>query len=133
MKRLEISGAISYHLSENEKQQLEDALGILTRMITRAVLEERWLVETSRREESPDPAIRHYKVAAPRSPDEPLALSVQATAKILGLSRGSAYEAVRTGQIPSIRFGSRILVPRSALERMISQADGRESDDRRRS
>ncbi|MGA8849395.1 MAG: helix-turn-helix domain-containing protein [Dehalococcoidia bacterium] len=52
----------------------------------------------------------------------------KAAAKVLGLSRASAYEAVRTGQIPSLRFGKRILVPRAALNEMISQAANCRSD-----
>ncbi|MDE3205945.1 MAG: helix-turn-helix domain-containing protein [Acidobacteriota bacterium] len=35
----------------------------------------------------------------------------------LGISRASAYEAVRRGDIPAIRIGRRILVPRVALQR----------------
>ena len=50
-------------------------------------------------------------------------LTVSETAKRLGVSRNSAYEAVRTGEIPSIRIGSRILVPLAALDRMLSGAE----------
>jgi len=48
-----------------------------------------------------------------------LTLSVEEAGKMLGLSRGLMYEAVRTGQIPSIRVGRRILIPRLALERLL--------------
>lgn len=85
-------------------------------------------MERSQYEECGDSAVDTHQVTTKGSPDEPLTLSVQATAKILGVSRGSAYEAIRTGQIPSIRFGKRIVVPRAALNRMISQADNRESN-----
>jgi len=37
----------------------------------------------------------------------------------LRLSRGLMYEAIHAGQIPSIRIGRRILVPRAALERLL--------------
>lgn len=47
-------------------------------------------------------------------------LTVSEAARELGISRNSAYEAVRRGQIPSIRIGRRLLVPRSALERLLS-------------
>ncbi len=50
-------------------------------------------------------------------------LSVEETAEILGIGRNSAYEGVRTGEIPSIRIGKRILVPRLALERILENAD----------
>ncbi len=49
-------------------------------------------------------------------------LSVEETAEVLGIGRNSAYEGVRTGQIPSIRIGKRILVPRIALERILENA-----------
>jgi excisionase family DNA binding protein len=48
-----------------------------------------------------------------------LTLTVDEAAEILGLSRAFAYEAVRRGEIPSIRIGRRILVPRAALERLL--------------
>jgi len=49
-------------------------------------------------------------------------LTVDETSKVLGLSRGAAYKAVKDGSIPSIRIGHRILVPTAALRRML-QAD----------
>lgn len=39
--------------------------------------------------------------------------------QILGLSRGSTYAAAKRGEIPTIRIGGRILVPRTALERLV--------------
>ena len=50
---------------------------------------------------------------------ERLTLSVKEAAKLLGLSRGLTYEAVGRGEIPSIRIGHRILIPRAALHRML--------------
>lgn len=50
---------------------------------------------------------------------ERLVLTVSEAAKQLGLSRGLMYEAVRTNQIPSIRIGRRILIPRAALQRLL--------------
>jgi excisionase family DNA binding protein len=46
-------------------------------------------------------------------------MQVDDVAKALGLSRASAYEAVRTGEIPSIRIGRRIVVPTAAVRRML--------------
>ena len=48
-----------------------------------------------------------------------LTLTVEEVAATLGISRAFAYEAVRRGEIPSIRIGRRVLVPRAALERLI--------------
>ena len=53
---------------------------------------------------------------------ERLTLTVEEAAQALGISRASAYEAVRVGEIPSIRIGKRVLVPKSALERMLEHA-----------
>jgi excisionase family DNA binding protein len=47
-------------------------------------------------------------------------LTVEEAAKICGLSRGSAYTAVRKGQLPHVRIGARILIPRAALEALLA-------------
>ena len=60
---------------------------------------------------------------------ESATLSVEETAKVLGIGRNSAYEGVRTGEIPSIRIGKRILVPRLALEQILKGA-GSQSRER---
>lgn len=52
--------------------------------------------------------------------EEALTLTVPEVAALLRISRSSAYGAVRSGQIPSLRFGRSIRVPRAALERLLS-------------
>jgi len=42
-------------------------------------------------------------------------LNAEKVAELLGLSRGTVYEAMRTGEIPSLRVGRRLLVPTHAL------------------
>jgi len=49
-----------------------------------------------------------------------LTLSIEETARLLGISRGLAYEMARRGKLPVIRFGRRFLVPKKALERLLS-------------
>jgi excisionase family DNA binding protein len=44
--------------------------------------------------------------------------------QMLGLSRGATYNAAKLGDIPTIRIGGRILVPRTALERLIEGPAG---------
>jgi excisionase family DNA binding protein len=51
-----------------------------------------------------------------------LTMTVDEVAKRLGISRPSAYEGVRVGQIPSVRIGRRLLIPVAALERMFDGA-----------
>jgi excisionase family DNA binding protein len=46
--------------------------------------------------------------------------TVEEAAQLLGISRSFAYEAVQRGEIPSMRIGKRILVPKAALERLLS-------------
>ena len=49
-------------------------------------------------------------------------MTVIEAAKELGISKGSAYEAARTGEIPTIRIGRRLIVPRVAFDKMLAQA-----------
>jgi excisionase family DNA binding protein len=49
-----------------------------------------------------------------------LTLSVPEAGRALGIGRTAAYEAARTGQLPTIRIGKRVLVPVVALKRMLS-------------
>ena len=49
----------------------------------------------------------------------PLAVSVPEAGRLLGLSRSSAYEAVKRGDIPSVRIGGRVLVPLHRLEELV--------------
>ena len=53
-----------------------------------------------------------------------MALSVPEAAKLLGIGKNLAYEAVQRGEIPSIKVGSRLLIPRVALERRLAEANG---------
>ena len=48
--------------------------------------------------------------------------TISEAACMLGISRGSAYEAAKRGEIPTIRIGRRLLVPLAALERMLGGA-----------
>jgi excisionase family DNA binding protein len=41
-------------------------------------------------------------------------------ASLLRISRGSAYEAAKRGEIPTIRIGRRLLVPDNALEKLLA-------------
>jgi excisionase family DNA binding protein len=47
--------------------------------------------------------------------------SVPEVAARLGVDRNTAYQAIKEGQIPSIRVGHRILVPKAAFERLLEQ------------
>jgi len=44
---------------------------------------------------------------------ELLTYTVEEVATMLGIARGKAYKHVRSGEIPSIRMGRRLLIPRA--------------------
>jgi excisionase family DNA binding protein len=50
------------------------------------------------------------------------AFSLEETAKSIGIGRTLAYDAARRGEIPTIRIGRRLLVPRAALEQLLATA-----------
>ncbi len=51
-------------------------------------------------------------------------VTVPEAANILGIGRSGAYAAVRSGAIPAVRIGHRILVPVAALERLLKATPG---------
>ncbi len=57
-----------------------------------------------------------------RNDGDILAWTIPEAAKKLGIGRNTAYEAARTGEIPTIKIGKRLLVPREALERKLAEA-----------
>ncbi|MBA7639928.1 hypothetical protein ES703_47589 [subsurface metagenome] len=50
-----------------------------------------------------------------------LTLSVEEAAKVLGIGRNLCYDRVKTGEIPVIKIGKRLLVPRAALEKLLAE------------
>ncbi len=57
---------------------------------------------------------------ATRDGNERQTLTIEEAAAVLGIGRNSAYQAVASGQLPVIRIGRRLLVPRAALERLLT-------------
>ncbi len=53
--------------------------------------------------------------------NDTLTLTIEAAGHLLGVSRNSAYEAARRNEIPVIRLGRRLLVPRAALMRLLDR------------
>lgn len=47
----------------------------------------------------------------------PEVMTVEQAARYLGIGRNAAYEAARSGELPALRIGRRVLVSRLALER----------------
>ncbi len=45
--------------------------------------------------------------------------TIPETGTVLGIGRNAAYQAAKTGQIPTIRFGRRLIVPKPWLRRLL--------------
>jgi hypothetical protein len=54
--------------------------------------------------------------------DKRLVLDVPEAGAMLGLNRNASYAAAKRGDIPTIRIGKLIKVPRLAFDRMLEQA-----------
>jgi excisionase family DNA binding protein len=50
-------------------------------------------------------------------------LSVDEAAALFHISRSVAFQAVKTGEIPSLRFGRRIRIPTAAVRAMLHLDD----------
>jgi excisionase family DNA binding protein len=51
---------------------------------------------------------------------EPLVYTVEEAAELLGIGRSSCFEAVKRGEIPSVRLGRRILIPKARLHELLT-------------
>jgi excisionase family DNA binding protein len=51
-----------------------------------------------------------------------LTLTVGEAARLLRLSRAFTYELVAQGDLPSLRFGRRVVIPRIAIERILNDS-----------
>jgi excisionase family DNA binding protein len=56
------------------------------------------------------------------TPQPTLTLTVTQAAELLGLSRNAAYQAIERKELPALRFGRRLVVPRAAIERLLAEA-----------
>jgi len=53
--------------------------------------------------------------------DKRMTLTIEEAAKLLGIGRNLCYDRVKTGEIPVIKIGRRLLVPRRALEKLLEE------------
>ncbi|MBK5225425.1 MAG: helix-turn-helix domain-containing protein [Thermoleophilia bacterium] len=61
---------------------------------------------------------------------EKLTVSVSEAAKLLGIGRSAAYEAVYRGDLPSVRLGERrILIPMAGLKAFANQGLNLDEDN----
>lgn len=64
----------------------------------------------------------------PSDGSNPLVLTVEEVDRLLGLSRGLAYELVARRELPHLRLGRRIVIPRTALEALLNPPQGTADD-----
>ena len=57
--------------------------------------------------------------------EERLTLTIEEAAVLLGISRGLAYELASRGELPALRLGRRLVIPRKALEEFLEVASRR--------
>jgi excisionase family DNA binding protein len=55
-----------------------------------------------------------------QEPPSRLTYDVEEAGRLLGLGRNASYEAAKNGQIPTLRIGRRLLVPKAALDRILA-------------
>ena len=69
-------------------------------------------------------------MSTPAAPEaERLTYTIPEAAKLLGLSKSTAYRAVESGDLPVIRVRGRLLVPRERLRQMLNDKEERMTED----
>lgn len=53
---------------------------------------------------------------------ESAVITVNECSKLLKLSKGSIYQGCLTGEIPHVKVGRRILIPRIAIQKLLGEA-----------
>jgi excisionase family DNA binding protein len=61
--------------------------------------------------------------------DQRLTWTVPEAARLLGISKDSAYEAAHRGELPVRVIGRRLLIPRAALLRLLDGAHALDRDE----
>lgn len=77
-----------------------------------------------------DALLYNYKIATPKQAElgrnkmalEKLTYSVEEAGELIGVSRNNAYNLAKTGSLPTIKMGKRLLVPKAALEKLLASA-----------
>lgn len=69
----------------------------------------------------------HVRSHQPTYEQSPLLLSVPQTARLLGVGTTLCWDMVHRRQLPSVRLGRRVLIPRAALEQLVSVIDDKDA------
>ena len=58
----------------------------------------------------------------PRNDEDRLVWTVEEAGRRLGISRAHAYELVARGELPHLRLGRRVVIPKYAIEELLARA-----------
>jgi predicted DNA-binding transcriptional regulator AlpA len=67
---------------------------------------------------APNVGLPQGMIAMKDSKRKSLTVTVPEAGEMLGISRNAAYDCAARGDLPTIRLGKRLVVPRAARERM---------------
>ena len=62
------------------------------------------------------------ELQATQPDEERLVWTVEEAGRLLGISRAHAYELVARGELPHLRLGRRVVVPKHAIEVLLARA-----------
>ena len=111
---------VNFENTEEEAQALGNALRILVRMVVTTIMRETSIqrkIITKVDIASVTPSSRMNS----EPQEESLLLNIREGARLLRVSRSRVYELVNSRQIPSVRLGKRMLIPRAQLARFIEE------------
>lgn len=82
----------------------------------------------------PEPAHLNNDIPQQSSPENKVTLTVSEAAELIGISKPSMYEVVRTGKVRSVKVGKKILISRQSLMDWLKKGEnyGAEACSRRR-
>jgi excisionase family DNA binding protein len=83
-------------------------------------------MQEQRRESAGTPAASTEQATESLAADQRLTWTVPEVARLLGISRDSAYEAAHRGELPVRVIGRRMLIPRAALLRLLDGSHAHE-------
>ena len=74
-------------------------------------------------EAAPGPEPAHLKNDIPQqsSPENKVTLTVSEAAELIGISKPSMYEVVRTGKVRSVKVGKKILISRQSPDGLVEE------------
>ncbi len=88
-------------------------------------------MQEERIESAGTPAVNTKRASESLAADQRLTWTVPEVARLLGISKDSAYEAAHRGELPVRLIGRRMLVPRAALLRLLDGSHSTEQSSSR--